>query len=153
MKTIQVNVKRLKNSEGLDLPKYATEMSAGADVLAAIYKDINLAPGKRVLIPSGIAIALPKGFEVQIRPRSGLAIKHGITCLNAPGTIDPDYRGEILIILINHGEENFKILRGMRIAQLILKPVNSILWLEVDTLNKTIRGSKGFGSSGINIKK
>ena len=153
MKSIQINVKRLKNGEGLDLPKYATEMSAGADVLAAIYKDINLAPGKRVLIPSGIAIALPKGFEIQVRPRSGLAIKHGITCLNAPGTIDPDYRGEILVILINHGKKNFKILRGMRIAQLILTPINSIFWSEVDALDKTIRGSKGFGSSGTNSKK
>ena len=148
---IEIRLQRLPNGGGLPVPAYASDGAAGMDIVAA--ETLTLRPGARHAVATGFAMAIPAGYEVQVRPRSGLALKHGITCLNAPGTIDPDYRGEILIILINHGEENFKILRGMRIAQLILKPVNSILWLEVDTLNKTIRGSKGFGSSGINIKK
>ena len=108
MKKVPIPVKRLPNSAGLDLPRYATELSAGADLLAAIENAVILQPGERVSLPTGIAIALPMGYEAQIRPRSGLAIKYGVTCLNSPGTIDPDYRGELFIILINHGQEKFK---------------------------------------------
>jgi dUTP pyrophosphatase len=143
-----VPLKRYPHSEGLPLPAYATPQSAGADLLAAIDKDIILKPGKRVLVPTGIAIALPNNFEAQIRPRSGLALKNGITCLNTPGTIDADYRGEINVLLVNLGQESFTLTRGMRIAQLILAPVVRAAWSETALLDETTRGSGGFGSTG-----
>ena len=148
MKKVQVAVKKLAHGSDLALPSYATENSAGADILAAVDTDMPLHPGERVIIPTGIQIALPAGYEAQIRPRSGLAIKNGITCLNSPGTIDADYRGEVGVILINHGTETFIIQRGMRIAQMIIAPVVMALWSEVDDLEPTARGAGGFGSTG-----
>ena len=148
MKKVPIRVKRLPNSAGIDLPRYATELSAGTDLLAAIENAVILPPGERVAVPTGIAIELPKGYEAQIRPRSGLAIKYGVTCLNSPGTIDPDYRGELFIILINHGKEKFKIERGMRIAQLVLSTYNTVSWLISESLDQTKRGEGGLGSTG-----
>jgi len=132
----------------MDLPKYETSGSAGMDLRAAIGAPIKLDPRQKSLIPTGIAIAIPKGYEAQIRPRSGLAIKHGITCLNSPGTIDSDYRGEIKIILINHGDESFSIEPKARIAQIIFAPVTQIEWEKVDRLEETERGAGGFGHTG-----
>ena len=148
MKKVQVAVKKLAHGSDLVLPSYATENSAGADILAAVVTDTHLHPGERAIIPTGIQIALPAGYEAQIRPRSGLAVKNGITCLNSPGTIDADYRGEVGVILINHGTETFIIQRGMRIAQMIIAPVVMALWSEVDDLEPTARGAGGFGSTG-----
>ena len=148
MKKVQVAVKKLAHGSDLALPSYATENSAGADILAAVVTDTHLHPGERAIIPTGIQIALPAGYEAQIRPRSGLAVKNGITCLNSPGTIDADYRGEVGVILINHGTETFIIQRGMRIAQMIIAPVVMALWSEVDDLEPTARGAGGFGSTG-----
>jgi len=148
MKKVQVAVKKLAHGSDLALPSYATENSAGADILAAVDTDMPLHPGERVIIPTGIQIVLPAGYEAQIRPRSGLAVKNGITCLNSPGTIDADYRGEVGVILINHGTETFIIQRGMRIAQMIIAPVVMALWSEVDDLEPTARGDGGFGSTG-----
>ena len=148
MKKVQVAVKKLAHGSDLVLPSYATENSAGADILAAVDTDMHLHPGERAIIPTGIQIALPAGYEAQIRPRSGLAVKNGITCLNSPGTIDADYRGEVGVILINHGTETFIIQRGMRIAQMIIAPVVMALWSEVDDLEPTARGAGGFGSTG-----
>ena len=145
---IQVAVTRTSHGEGLDLPSYATVGSAGADLLAAIPETHVIHPGKRALIPTGIRIALPHGYEAQVRPRSGLALREGITCLNTPGTIDADYRGEIGVILINHGEEDFEVTRGMRIAQLLIAPVIQAEWLEMEELPETARGEGGFGSTG-----
>lgn len=145
---VDINVKILENGQGLELPKYATEQSAGADLLAAIDENVTIAPGKRAMIPTGIAIALPGDFEAQVRPRSGLAAKNGVTVLNTPGTIDADYRGEIKVILINHGDEDFVIERGMRIAQVIFAPVNQANWNVVEDLDETARGEGGFGSTG-----
>lgn len=145
---ISVNLKVLPNGAGLDLPKYATELSAGADLLAAIDADVTLKPGERKLVQTGIALGLPANFEAQIRPRSGLALKNGITVLNTPGTIDADYRGEIAVILINLGQEDFTISRGMRIAQMILAPVTQGNWNIVENLDETARGTGGFGSTG-----
>ena len=142
---MKIDVKRIKN---IDLPIYATEDSAGMDLVAAITDPIIILPGKRALIPTGIAIALPKGFEAQIRPRSGLAIKNGITLVNSPGTIDADYRGEISVIVINHGEEPFTVEPNMRIAQMVISAYNRISWHEVDNLGATARGVGGFGSTG-----
>jgi len=146
---IQVNVTQLPHGRDLPLPAYATAHSAGVDLMAAIDSDIILAPMQRQLVPAGIAIALPDGYEAQIRPRSGLAFKNGITVANAPGTIDADYRGEIKVLLINLGSENFTITRGMRIAQMIVAPVSHVSFAQVETLEKTERGSGGFGSTGI----
>lgn len=146
---IEVAVSRLHHGEGLDLPSYGTVDSAGADLLAAITDTHVIHPGKRALIPTGIKIALPRGYEAQVRPRSGLALKHGITCLNAPGTIDADYRGEVGVILINHGEEDFTVERGMRIAQLVVAPIVQLDWQEMDELPETERGEGGFGSTGV----
>ena len=146
--TVKVTVQRLAHGEDLALPDYATADSAGADLMAAVGEDLVLEPGKRTIVPTGIAIALPPGYEAQVRPRSGLAIKHGITGLNSPGTIDADYRGEVGVILINHGDEPFVIERGMRIAQLVLAPVIRADWAEVETLDETDRGAGGFGSTG-----
>lgn len=143
---VPVMVKRLAHFEGLELPAYATEGAAGMDVLAA--EDVTLAPGARHAVATGLALAIPPGFEIQVRPRSGLALKHGITVPNTPGTIDSDYRGELKVILINHGEDAFDVRRGDRIAQLVLSPVTRASWLKVDELDETIRGEGGFGSTG-----
>lgn len=145
---LKVKIKRFPHSKDLALPSYATIGSAGMDLLYAGYEPVILKPLERALLPTGIAIELPDGFEAQVRPRSGLAIKHGITILNAPGTIDPDYRGEIKVALINLGQEDFPIKRGDRIAQLIIAPFVKVLWEEVDELSPTLRGENGFGSTG-----
>ena len=149
MTKVTVAVKRLPHAAGLPLPTSATKLAAGVDLLAALDEDLTLNPGERQIIPTGIAIALPSGFEAQVRPRSGLAAKHGITLVNSPGTIDADYRGEIGAILINHGSKPFVIERGMRIAQLIVSPLTNFSWFEQDELSHTIRNSGGFGSTGI----
>ncbi|HEY4164336.1 MAG TPA: dUTP diphosphatase, partial [Dongiaceae bacterium] len=146
--TVNVAVTRLDHGQNLPLPSYATSGSAGMDLLAAVGAEVTLAPGERALVPTGIAIALPTGFEAQIRPRSGLALKFGVTTLNTPGTIDADYRGEVGVILINHGQAPFAIKRGDRIAQLILAPVTRLQWTERETLDETERGKGGFGSTG-----
>ncbi len=144
--SVLVAIRRLPHGEGLDLPAYATEGAAGMDVLAA--EDVSLAPGGRYAVATGLAVAIPPGFEIQVRPRSGLALKHGVTVPNTPGTIDSDYRGELKIIVINHGTQDFAIRRGDRIAQLVLAPVTRASWLEVDSLGETARGEGGFGSTG-----
>lgn len=144
--TVPVLVKRLPHFEGLELPEYATEGAAGMDVLAA--EEVILPPGGRHAVATGLAVAIPPGFEIQVRPRSGLALKHGITVPNTPGTIDSDYRGELKVILINHGADAFEIRRGDRIAQLVLAPVTRAGWLKVDELDETRRGEGGFGSTG-----
>jgi len=149
MEKINVSIKRLKNYKGLSLPEIQTNFSAGVDLLAAIDNTLVIKPSERKIVPTGISIALPEGYEAQIRPRSGLAIKNGISVLNTPGTIDSDYRGEIGVILINFGNNTFKIEHGMRIAQMVVSPVVSITWNETDELSKTTRGNKGFGSTGI----
>jgi len=148
MSQLHVQIKRLRNCDGLNLPTYATAASAGVDLLAATDGPLNLAAGERGMVPAGIAIALPPGFEAQIRPRSGLALKHGVTVLNTPGTIDADYRGEIGVILINHGTETFTVERGMRIAQMVIAPVCRADWEEVPVLPESDRGAGGFGSTG-----
>ncbi len=146
---LAVQVKRLPHGADLPLPHYATPDSAGVDLVAAVEDAVVLAPGERRLIPTGIAIALPPGTEGQVRPRSGLALRHGITLLNTPGTIDADYRGEIGVILINLGQEPFAIDRGMRIAQMIVAPVVQVAWDEVAELSESQRGAGGFGSTGV----
>jgi dUTP pyrophosphatase len=145
---IAVALQRLAHGRDLALPDYATAGSAGCDLLAALDAPLPLAPGARALIPTGIAIALPHGYEAQIRPRSGLALRHGVTVLNAPGTVDSDYRGEIGVVLINLGDAAVTLTRGMRIAQLVLAPVARLAWTEVAALPETARGAGGFGSSG-----
>ena len=152
MRSLSVQIKRLPHGADLPLPRYATPDSAGVDLLAAIPDAVVLAPGERQLIPSGIAVALPPGTEAQVRPRSGLALRHGITLLNTPGTIDADYRGEIGVILINLGQEPFAIDRGMRIAQMIIAPVVQVDWDEVSELSDSSRGAGGFGSTGVEGK-
>jgi dUTP pyrophosphatase len=148
---IKVNVTQLPHGSDLPLPAYATVHSAGVDLMAAIDSDIVLAPMQRQLIPAGIAIALPDGYEAQIRPRSGLALKNGISVANAPGTIDADYRGEIKVLLINLGQEAFTVTRGMRIAQMIVAPVSRVGWQQVESLDETARSDGGFGSTGIKV--
>ena len=143
---VGVKIRRLPHGEGLALPAYATAGAAGMDVLAA--EEVTLAPGARHPVATGLALAIPPGYEIQVRPRSGLALKHGITVPNTPGTIDSDYRGELKVILINHGAENFVIARGDRVAQLVLAPVVRAVWDEVGDLDETGRGSGGFGSTG-----
>ena len=152
MTELTVELRRLPNAEGLPLPAYATADSAGMDLIAAIGDDVVIQPGRRALVPTGLAIALPAGFEAQVRPRSGLALKHGVTVLNAPGTIDADYRGEVAVILINHGAEPFAVRRGDRIAQMIVAPVSRIAWREVTTLAESGRGAGGFGSTGAGVR-
>ena len=149
MKNLQFKI--LENGYGLPIPKYESEGAAGLDLLAAIGEDksIIILPGRAEMVPTGIAIALPKGFEAQIRPRSGLAAKNGITILNSPGTIDSYYRGEISAMLINHSKVNFEIERGMRIAQMIIAPVVQFNLIKTETLDETKRGAGGFGSTGI----
>ena len=143
---VAVLVKRLPHFEGLELPQYATDGAAGMDVLAA--EDVTLAPGARHAVATGLAVAIPHGFEIQVRPRSGLALKFGITVPNTPGTIDSDYRGELKVILINHGADPFEVRRGDRVAQLVLAPVTRASWLKVEELDQTMRGEGGFGSTG-----
>jgi len=143
---VAVRIKRLPHGEGLAVPEYATPCAAGMDVLSA--EDVTLAPGARHAVATGFAVAIPEGYEIQVRPRSGLALKHGISVVNAPGTIDSDYRGELKVILINHGGEPFPIHRGDRMAQLVLAPVTRAAWEQVAELDGTARGSGGFGSTG-----
>lgn len=147
---VTVSVRTLPHFEGLALPAYETEGSAGLDVRAAVPEDapLTLEPGARAMVETGLSVAIPEGYEIQMRPRSGLAAKHGITCLNSPGTIDSDYRGELKVILINHGAEPFVIMRGERIGQMVLAPVTRLDWAVVDTLPDTARGEGGFGSTG-----
>jgi len=145
-----VEVKQLPHAEGLALPAYATAQSAGLDLVAAVPEEepLSLAPGKWDAVPTGLVMALPQGYEAQVRPRSGLALKHGVTVLNAPGTIDADYRGEVKVLLVNLGSETFVIGRGLRIAQLLVAPVVAVDWLTVDDVDETGRGTGGFGSTG-----
>ncbi|KUR72570.1 deoxyuridine 5'-triphosphate nucleotidohydrolase [Novosphingobium fuchskuhlense] len=143
---VPVMVKRLPGNEDLPLPAYATAGAAGMDVVSA--EDVDLAPGARHAVATGLAMAIPEGFEIQVRPRSGLALKHGVTVPNTPGTIDSDYRGELKVIMINLGAETFSIRRGDRVAQLVLAPVTRASWLEVESLDETARGEGGFGSTG-----
>ena len=149
MNTVDVRIKPLDNYEGLELPAYETAQSAGMDLRAAVTEDVTIPPGEWRLIPVGIAIALPAGFEAQVRPRSGLAAKHGISCVNTPGTIDSDYRGELKVNLINHGKVDFNVKRGDRIAQMIIAPVTQAVWQVAETLDETERGTGGFGSTGV----
>ena len=148
--TPTVPIVRLPHGEGLPLPAYETDQAAGMDLRAAVPDDepLVLRPGSRFPVPTGLAFALPRGFEGQVRPRSGLAFKHGVTCLNTPGTIDADYRGEVKVILVNHGAEDFVIRRGERIGQLVVAPVVQARWDEVESLDETKRGAGGFGSTG-----
>ena len=145
----QIRIKKLPNSHDLPMPHYATNQSAGMDLYAAIDGDLVIAPGEVKIVPTGIAIALPGDMEAQIRPRSGLAVKNTITVLNTPGTIDADYRGEIKAVMINHGKEEFTVTRGMRIAQMIIAHYVKASFAEVDSLEGTERGEKGFGSTGL----
>ncbi len=147
---IQVDIRQLPHAEGLPLPGYQSAHAAGLDLLAAVPESapLTLAPGKHALVPTGLAIALPEGFEAQVRPRSGLAAKHGVTVLNSPGTIDADYRGEIQVILINHGTEAFTIRRGERIAQMVIAPAVQVTLVPTASLSETDRGGGGFGSTG-----
>jgi dUTP pyrophosphatase len=149
VETVEIEVVRLAHAHDLALPDYATAAAAGADLLAAIDQDIELGPLERKIVPTGISIALPVGFEAQVRPRSGLAAKNGVTVVNAPGTVDADYRGEIGVILINLSKEPFRISRGMRIAQLVVARHARAVWREVSELDRTARGAGGFGSTGV----
>ena len=147
--SVEVAVQRLPHGDGLALPAYASAGAAGADLLAAVADPVVLAPGERAAIPSGIALALPQGFEAQVRPRSGLALDHGVTVLNAPGTVDADYRGEIKVILVNLGRSPFVIERGMRIAQIVVTRIEAVRWRMSESLPASARGPSGFGSSGL----
>ena len=149
--SVKIGVQRLPHAEGLPLPRYETQDAAGMDLLAALPEGtiFTLEIGKRALIPTGLCFELPAGFEGQVRPRSGLALKHGITVLNAPGTIDADYRGEVSVLLINHGDVSFEVTRGMRIAQLVVAPVTRGQFEERMTLSETGRGAGGYGSTGV----
>ncbi|WP_284126507.1 dUTP diphosphatase [Parerythrobacter aestuarii] len=147
---VPVKLKRLNNGYGLPLPEYATDGAAGMDVVSA--EDVTIKPGERHAVATGLSMAIPQGYEIQVRPRSGLALKHGITVPNTPGTIDSDYRGELKAILINHGDEPFVIHRGDRVAQLVLAPVTRAVWEEADQLDETQRGEGGFGSTGGHAK-
>jgi dUTP pyrophosphatase len=146
--TVTIGVNRLDHAQDLNLPEHATEHSAGVDLLAAVTNNLVLEPGARALVPTGLSIELPPGFEAQVRPRSGLSLKHGVTVLNAPGTIDADYRGEVGVVLINLGEAPFTIERGMRIAQMVVAPVSFVKWHENSALTSSHRGNGGFGSTG-----
>jgi dUTP pyrophosphatase len=149
MNSVHIPLQRLPDGEGLPLPAYMTEHAAGADLCAAVAEDVTLLPGARALIPSGFAIALPEGYEAQIRPRSGLALRHGVTCLNSPGTIDADYRGPVCVLLANLGSEPFVVRRGDRIAQLIVAPVSRAQFRVVEDLPESARSTGGFGSTGV----
>ncbi len=148
MTDVPVLVRRLPHAEGLPLPAYATAGAAGMDLLAAISEPLTISPGERVLVPTGLCVALPQGHELQVRPRSGLALRHGIVLPNGPGTVDEDYRGELQVIVMNAGSEPFTVTRGMRIAQAVLAPVVRAVWHSVATLDATERGAGGFGSTG-----
>ncbi|MBM3549838.1 MAG: dUTP diphosphatase [Alphaproteobacteria bacterium] len=148
MSGIAIAVRRLAHGADLPLPAYATQGSAGLDLLAAVDQPVEIAPGARTLIPTGLAIELPEGYEAQIRPRSGLAMKHGITVLNTPGTVDSDYRGEVSVLLVNLGDRPFRLTRGERIAQMVVAPVTRIVWQEQSSLSDTARGAGGYGSTG-----
>ncbi|HJT05303.1 MAG TPA: dUTP diphosphatase [Stellaceae bacterium] len=148
MSAIPVALRVLPHGDGLPLPSYATPGSAGVDLAAAIDEPLMLAPGARAAVPTGIALALPEGYEAQLRPRSGLALQHGVTVLNSPGTIDADYRGELSVILANLGQETVTIARGQRIAQLVISPVSRVAWERVAELPASARGAGGFGSTG-----
>jgi dUTP pyrophosphatase len=145
----EVRILRLPHGEGLPIPRYETAGAAGLDLRAAVAADapLTLLPGARALVPTGLVLAVPEGFEAQVRPRSGLALRHGVTCLNAPGTVDSDYRGEVGVILVNHGQAPFVVSRGERVAQLVIAPVTRALMVEVKTLEETARGAGGFGST------
>lgn len=145
---VNVQVKRLAHGEGIELPLYQSDDAAGADLRAAVAGDVVIEVGEIKIVPCGISIAIPRGYEVQIRPRSGLGAKHGISMPNTPGTIDADYRGEIMVPLINHGKQAFTVERGMRIAQMLIKPIYHIEWDEVEELDETVRGAGGFGHTG-----
>ena len=147
-KLINVQVKRLPHGLGVDLPAYQSNLAAGMDLHAAVENDVVIEPGQIELIPCGFAVAIPVGYEAQIRPRSGLAANHGISLPNAPGTIDADYRGEVKVLMVNHGSEPFTVTRNMRIAQMLIKPVYRTRWMEVDELPGTDRGPGGFGHTG-----
>ncbi len=152
MSGVTVTVTQLSHAADLPLPEYATPQAAGADLTAAVREALVLAPGERALVPTGLVIAIPPGYEAQIRPRSGLALRHGVTVLNAPGTIDADYRGEIGVVLVNHGDAPFRVERGMRIAQMVVAPVTRVQWraeAAVATDRPTARGDGGFGSTGL----
>ena len=151
--SVSVAITRLPHGADLDLPAYETADAAGMDLPAAVEHDVEIAPGARCLIPTGLAIALPPSYEAQIRPRSGLALRNGISIVNSPGTIDPDYRGEVGVIVINHGDEPFTVTRGMRIAQMVVAPVTQAVWDEVSELPETERGAGGFGSTGTTSDK
>lgn len=148
---VEIRIERLSHAGGLPLPAYQSADAAGLDLCAAIPEGepIKLAPGERIAVPTGFAIELPRGFEGQVRPRSGLALRQGLTCLNAPGTIDADYRGEILVILVNHGQEPVRLQRGMRVAQLVVAPISQVSLVETGNLSTTERDQGGFGSTGI----
>jgi dUTP diphosphatase len=146
---LTVRIRRLPSSEGLELPTYMTRGAAGMDLVAAVTDDVAIEAGAIVLVPTGLEVAIPDGFEGQVRPRSGLAVKHGISLPNTPATIDADYRGEIRVPLINLGREVFRVSRGMRIAQLVVAPVTRVTWDEVGELPATDRGGRGFGHSGV----
>ncbi|MBV1700637.1 MAG: dUTP diphosphatase [Hyphomicrobiales bacterium] len=152
---LKLNILRLPHGEGLDLPAYQTAGAAGLDLLAAVPENapLAIAPGARILVPTGLIFEIPQGFEGQVRPRSGLALKHGLSVLNAPGTIDSDYRGEVGVLLINHGAEEFIVRRGLRIAQLILAPVAFAELVAVEMVETTIRGNAGYGSTGMSPTK
>ncbi|MBB6253543.1 dUTP diphosphatase [Nitrospirillum iridis] len=150
---VTVAVTRLPHGKDLDLPAYATAQAAGLDLLAAVSAPVVIAPQGRALVPTGLAISLPVGFEAQVRPRSGLALKNGVTVLNAPGTVDADYRGEVGVILVNLGEQPFTVERGMRIAQMVIARHERVQWNEVDNLDETARGAGGFGSTGVAAHK
>jgi dUTP pyrophosphatase len=145
---VSVAIKRLDHAKDLPLPAYQTKQSAGMDLCAAVTADVIIEPGAHTLIPTGYSIALPDGFEAQVRPRSGLAAKNGVTVLNSPGTIDADYRGEVGVLLINHGKASFTVARGMRIAQLVVAPTRTVVWKESEELPDSGRGAGGFGSTG-----
>lgn len=149
MKNLPVSITVLPHAEGLDLPAYATEHAAGMDLCAAVKEDVVLKVGERKLIPTGLAIALPEGYEAQVRPRSGLALKNGLSVLNSPGTIDADYRGEVQVILANMGSEPFTVSRGMRIAQMVVAAYERVAWQKVSELPASDRGAGGFGSTGV----
>lgn len=148
MTQVEIAVTRLPHNADLPLPAYETAQSAGMDLAAALEAPVTLAPGERAMVPTGLAIALPAGYEAQVRPRSGLAAKNGVTVLNTPGTVDADYRGEVKVILINLGPDPFEIERGMRIAQMVIAPVTQARFTEVEALTETARGAGGFGSTG-----
>lgn len=148
MSEIVVAVRRLPHGEGLPLPAYATPGSAGLDLVAALERPVEIQPGGRTLVPTGLAIELPEGYEAQIRPRSGLALRHGLTVLNTPGTVDSDYRGEVSVLLVNLGDRPVTLSRGERIAQMVVAPVTRIAWSEQASLSETKRGAGGYGSTG-----